>query len=156
MTQTINPEIYELARLGRNEEGLTITATTREGIREQLLTFFKQSKDKHMKAIEQEKIQTQLDEKFLQFQGWMKITDLQKDGNLYLLLVRTSDVDNPTEDEDFHRTIGFNTLDDTGEDVWITAGWSWTHDNFTNNETLEGVLYYQEIPPMFREKQNES
>lgn len=50
-----------------------------------------------MRQTEQE----ELDEVFLGLQGWMKVTDLQKDGNLYLLLVRTSNVNNPQKMKTF-------------------------------------------------------
>lgn len=94
---------------------------------------------------------TELDPVYLASQGWMPVTNLQKDGNLYLLLVKTDFVNEPrnTEDDAYHRTIGFNTLDDMDEERWLTAGWCWSHDCFTHATPLDGdVLYYQELPSM--------
>lgn len=145
----MNPYLKELIEIQNSYKGstrLTFPGCTREDIKNNLNKALQEAK-KRMAAIEQQK----LDEQFLSLQGWMKVTDLQKDGNLYLLLVRTSNVNNPTEDDDYHRTIGFNSLDDTGEDKWFTAGWCWSHDNFTHNETLEGVLYYQELPAILQD-----
>ena len=145
----MNPVLKELIEIQNNYKGstqITFPGCTKEDIRNNLNKALQEAK-KRMRQTEQE----ELDEVFLGLQGWMKVTDLQKDGNLYLLLVRTSNVNNPTEDVDFHRTIGFNTLDDTGVDRWIMSGWNWSVDNFTHNETLEGVLYYQELPAILQD-----
>ena len=146
----MNPYLKELIEIQNSYKGstrLTFPGCTREYIKNNFNKALQEAK-KRMASIEQQ----ELDEQFLSLQGWMKVTDLQKDGNLYLLLVRTSNVNNPTEDNDYHRTIGFNSLDDTGEDKWFTAGWCWSHDNFTHNETLEGVLYYQELPAILQDR----
>lgn len=145
----MNPLIKELIEIQNQYPGstrLTFPGCTREDIKNNLNKAFQRAKE-IMREIEQQ----ELHEAFLASQGWMKVTDQQKDGNLYLLLVRTADTGNPTEDDDYHRTIGFNSLDDTGEDKWFTAGWCWSHDNFTHNETLEGVLYYQELPAILQD-----
>ena len=68
---------------------------------------------------------------------WRPIHSAPKDGTMILLLCVADDPNDlhllvhPTEDEVSWRTIGFNNLDDDGEDVWRTAGWCWVHDEFT-------------------------
>ena len=55
-----------------------------------------------------------------------------KDGTMIRLLVDYTDGGAPLEDDHPRAwTIGFNSLDDTGEDEWKFAGWCWTHDHFT-------------------------
>lgn len=54
-----------------------------------------------------------------------------KDGTMIRLLVDYTDGDAPLEDEHPRSwTIGFNNFQNTGEDHWQFAGWSWTHDHF--------------------------
>ncbi|WP_417724606.1 cell division protein ZapB [Salipiger sp.] len=62
----------------------------------------------------------------------LPMSSAPKDGTMLRLLVRY-DQDNwfPLEDSAEAWTIGFNALDDTGEDVWQMAGWNWEHDCFT-------------------------
>lgn len=71
----------------------------------------------------------------------LPIEDVPKDGRMVQLLVRQLDDDEcaaspfvtpwtPLEDAWISWTIGFNTLEDTGEDEWKLVGWTWTHDEF--------------------------
>lgn len=66
---------------------------------------------------------------------WQPIATAPTDGTPLLLFVVASDGDdtndNPTEDDDGWRTIGWNNCDNDGEDVWQMAGWCWSHDHFT-------------------------
>ena len=40
--------------------------------------------------------------------------------------------DTPIDDTaDLSRTIGFNNFDNDEQDVWMTAGWNWCNDYFT-------------------------
>lgn len=58
-----------------------------------------------------------------------------RDGTIVRLLVNFTD--NATEDVDADTpiwTIGGNTLEGTGEDVWQFAGWNWQQDCFTQGE----------------------
>lgn len=68
-----------------------------------------------------------------------------KDGTLLYLLVR-ADRDNwhPTEDSEVFRTIGFNDLENTGEDRWQCAGWNWCGDCFT--ETTGEIIEWAMLP----------
>jgi hypothetical protein len=63
---------------------------------------------------------------------WKAIETAPKDGTMVRLLVDYSDDgDNPLEDADRPTaTIGFNSLEDTGDDLWQFAGWSWHQDCF--------------------------
>lgn len=56
-----------------------------------------------------------------------------KDGTMMRLLVDYTGEDSSgrLEDEDQAWTIGFNDLDNTGDDEWKFAGWCWSHDHFT-------------------------
>lgn len=63
-----------------------------------------------------------------------------KDGSLLILLVKLNpDTENwyPTEDSHIFRTIGFNSLIDTEEDVWQCAGWCWCNDHFTDASNID-------------------
>lgn len=53
-----------------------------------------------------------------------------KDGTLLRLLVMFEE--GPLEDDNTKPiwTIGFNSLNDSGLDLWQFAGWNWTHDCF--------------------------
>lgn len=57
-----------------------------------------------------------------------------KDGTMMRLLVNYAGPfgDHPLEDAETAWTIGFNSLEDTGEDAWQFAGWSWSQDCFTD------------------------
>jgi AcrR family transcriptional regulator len=61
---------------------------------------------------------------------WRPIVDAPKDGALLVLLVDYSadDADHALEDATLARTIGWNELANTGDDIWHLAGWSWTQD----------------------------
>lgn len=57
------------------------------------------------------------------------MTEPPKDGRMVCLLVDYSgDGAAPLEDALTAWTIGYNTLDDTGEDEWILVGWNWCQD----------------------------
>ena len=71
--------------------------------------------------------------------NWQPIASAPRDGTLLLLLCRESDEEragteyntNPVEGEELWRTIGLNSLENTGVDEWQMAGWCWSHDHFT-------------------------
>jgi hypothetical protein len=67
-------------------------------------------------------------------EGWLPITDDAKSGKLVELVVDYRDGDHPLQDGILACTVGFNTLDDTGEDEWKFAGWCWTHDHFVQGK----------------------
>jgi hypothetical protein len=51
---------------------------------------------------------------------------------LLLLLANDRSIVNPLEDTaGLSRTVGHNNRDHDGEDVWMMAGWSWSHDHYT-------------------------
>jgi hypothetical protein len=60
---------------------------------------------------------------------WLPVNTAPKDGTMLRLQVRFSS--HSTEDDEVGVTIGFNSLNNTGEDYWEIAGWDWTHDRFT-------------------------
>ena len=60
---------------------------------------------------------------------WLPMDQYKKDGTLVVLIAQGGD--HPTEDADTFRTIGFNNLENDGEDKWVMAGWCWVHDHFT-------------------------
>lgn len=53
-----------------------------------------------------------------------------KNGQILELLVDYSEGDGSLQDATKAWTIGFNSLENTGEDVWQFAGWSWCGDCF--------------------------
>ena len=59
-----------------------------------------------------------------------------KDGQLIALLVDYSNTPTwtPFEDKNVSWTIGFNSYEHTGDDLWEIVGWDWQHDCFTNAE----------------------
>lgn len=60
---------------------------------------------------------------------WLAIETAPKDGTLVRLLVEFTD--HQIEDTNQpHETIGFNSLENTGFDVWDLAGWNWEMDCF--------------------------
>lgn len=66
---------------------------------------------------------------------WRDIATAPRDGSLVRLLVRFTE--NATEDEGYDigsPTVGSNSFDDTGKDVWQFAGWSWEQDCYTQGE----------------------
>lgn len=67
---------------------------------------------------------------------WKPIAEAPTDGTLLLLLVdyRDEQIGRALEDELFGRTIGFNNLDNDGEDAWKFAGWCWEHDHFVEGK----------------------
>lgn len=62
--------------------------------------------------------------------GWRDMADAPKDGRLLVLLIDYTDGGGSLEDENVGSTIGFNNLDNTGDDEWQFAGWCWQHDHF--------------------------
>lgn len=65
-------------------------------------------------------------------EGWNPMETAPRDGTLLRLLVDFTG--HATEDSDRAPTIGSNSFDDTGEDVWQFAGWSWSQDCYTQGE----------------------
>lgn len=55
-----------------------------------------------------------------------------RDGTLLRLQVRFTE--HATEDAEEAWTIGSNSFDANGEDVWQFAGWCWEHDHFTEGK----------------------
>lgn len=72
-------------------------------------------------------------------QGWKEISEATKDGTMYLLLIEKSET--PLQDSFFSLTIGFNNYLDEYIDEWKMAGWCWSHDFFTQDETGIPLLY---------------
>lgn len=61
------------------------------------------------------------------------IDSAPKDGTMMMLWVDyggLSGSGNPLFDATYAWTIGFNNFENTGEDHWEFAGWSWNHDTF--------------------------
>lgn len=65
---------------------------------------------------------------------WRDMATAPRDGTLIRLLVEFTE--HATEDSEAmpSPTIGANSFDHTGEDVWQFAGWSWEQDCFTQGE----------------------
>ena len=64
-----------------------------------------------------------------------------KDGSMLWLLVDYDQGEHPLEDAPQTWTIGFNNLDNTGDDEWQFAGWNWSQDHFTEGKgTVIGWL----------------
>lgn len=62
--------------------------------------------------------------------SWLPIDTAPRDGSLVRLLVEFED--HATEDQEGScPTIGANNYENDGEDVWLFAGWDWSHDLFT-------------------------
>ena len=59
-----------------------------------------------------------------------------KDGTMLRLLVDYEGVENwmPLTDDNQSWTIGFNDLQNMGDDEWIIAGWNWSQDCFGTGE----------------------
>ena len=59
-----------------------------------------------------------------------------KDGAMIRLLVDYEGVENwmPLTDDNQSWTIGFNDLQNVGEDEWVFVGWNWSQDCFQNGE----------------------
>lgn len=79
--------------------------------------------------------------------NWKPIDSAPKDGRLLLLLIKP-DLEHPdiTEDVDdgLSRTIGHNSLENTGEDEWQFAGWCWDHDCYTEGHGTP--LFWRDFP----------
>lgn len=69
-----------------------------------------------------------------------------KNGDLLLLVVRSDHSNHPTEDDEVFRTIGFNNLENTGEDMWECAGWKWCGDEFV--QTTGEIIAWMEMPSL--------
>jgi hypothetical protein len=69
-----------------------------------------------------------------QVAAWQPIETAPKDGTIVRLLVNFTE--HPLEDDNEKpiATIGGNCGDNTGEDQWQFAGWSWDQDCFTEGE----------------------
>lgn len=70
-----------------------------------------------------------------------------KDGTLLRLFVDYSgeNASGSLEDAEQAWSIGFNSLDNTGEDVWQIAGWDWCQDCFTEGHgTVIGWLPFHD------------
>lgn len=65
---------------------------------------------------------------------WNDIDTAPKDGTMLRLLVMYDENDLEDAPENGTPTIGFNSLEDTGEDYWNIAGWCWCCDEFTRGE----------------------
>src|SRR5262249_12905035 len=66
---------------------------------------------------------------------WFPISTAPKDGTLCLLLISPYEREKALEDtEACSISIGFNNLENDGEDCWKFAGWCWSHDHFTEGE----------------------
>lgn len=63
--------------------------------------------------------------------GWLTMESAPKNGTMIRLLVDYTSGDHPLEDAIQAWTIGFNGFEDTGDDEWKFAGWSWQQDCFT-------------------------
>lgn len=69
-----------------------------------------------------------------------------KDGKMIRLLVDYTE--NSLDDAIRVWTIGFNALEDTGEDEWKFAGWNWCQDCFDAGEgTPVGWLPWENPDP---------
>jgi hypothetical protein len=60
---------------------------------------------------------------------WLPLSSAPRDNTLLLLLM--SGGQNMTEDAEIWVTIGGNSLEHTGENIWKMAGWDWCFDQFT-------------------------
>lgn len=72
-----------------------------------------------------------------------------KDGTMVLLFVDYSGEDDDhylfeAEPEALLPTLGFNSFEHDGEDVWQFAGWDWSHDCFTNG--IGTPVLWQPLP----------
>ena len=78
--------------------------------------------------------------------GWKEVTDQQRDGELYLLLI----IDHEAlafDDSSISRVIGFNQYHYTEDDKWRLCGWDWCQDYFLDISSYSFVpLYYKELP----------
>lgn len=71
--------------------------------------------------------------------GWKEITPEIKNGTMYLLLLEKSET--PLQDSFFSVSLGINNFIDNEVDEWKVAGWCWSHDSFTQDETGIPLLY---------------
>jgi len=62
----------------------------------------------------------------------MPMDTAPRDGTMLRLLVRFTE--HATDDAEEAWTIGSNSFDANGEDVWQFAGWCWMHDHFTEGK----------------------
>lgn len=75
--------------------------------------------------------------------GWKYIDDTIKDGEIYILLVENSET--PLQDDIYTTTIGFNTLNDSGDDKWRLVGWNWSQDELVEDLTAIPILYLRQL-----------
>lgn len=83
-----------------------------------------------------------------------------KDGTLILVIAQVLDRDQwfPTENNEYFRTMGYNSLGTTGEDIWHLTGWDWEQSEFihlTDEEDGFEVVAWQNMYAMPLELANE-
>lgn len=71
-----------------------------------------------------------------------------RDGTLLQLLISHEGDESWAgfDDNDPSRTMGFNNLDNDGEDVWKFPGWSWTHDFITEQGHGKPIAWALMLP----------
>lgn len=80
----------------------------------------------------------------MKFSGNM--SECPKDGTILLLIVEGGN--HPLEDISEnckYVTCGFNNFDSTGEDIWETMGWNWSHYCIVES-TPNNVLAWSVVP----------
>ncbi len=83
-----------------------------------------------------------------------------KTGCMIILIAHILDEDQwfPTENNVFFRTMGYNSLGTTGEDIWHITGWNWECEEFQHFTDEEGgfeIIGWQNMYAMPPELANE-